>query len=142
MQTEFLGPVFRFDHVMLRVQDLERSIGFYTQHFGMQVLRRTDYPGGKFTNAFLGYAPENAATALELTWNWEREEPYAKGEAFGHLAFTVPDVRAAAAYLESRGVRIRTPPKQMAHGTRIIAFVLDPDDYLIELVEPLRSPAT
>ncbi len=129
---------YRLDHVMLRVMDLNRSLAFYRDTLGMQVLRQVDYEAGQFTNVFLSF-DANTESSLELTYNWQQTEAYEKGRVFGHLALMVDDVHAAVAALEQAGVRIKTPPKQMAHGTRTIAFVLDPDDNLIELLEPLSQ---
>ena len=127
---------YRLDHVMLRVMDLNRSLAFYRDTLGMQVLRQVDYEAGQFTNVFLSF-DANTESSLELTYNWQQTEAYEKGRVFGHLALMVDDVHATVAALEQAGVRIKTPPKQMVHGTRTIAFVLDPDDNLIELLEPL-----
>ena len=129
---------YRFDHVMLRVMDLNRSLAFYRDTLGMRVLRQVDYDAGQFTNVFLSFDADTESS-LELTYNWQQTEAYEKGRVFGHLALMVDDVHAAGAALEQAGVRIKTPPKQMAHGTRTIAFVLDPDDNLIELLEPLSQ---
>ena len=129
---------YRFDHVMLRVMDLNRSLAFYRDTLGMRVLRQVDYDAGQFTNVFLSFDADTESS-LELTYNWQQTEAYEKGRVFGHLALMVDDVHAAVAALEQAGVRIKTPPKQMAHGTRTIAFVLDPDDNLIELLEPLSQ---
>ena len=128
---------YRLDHVMLRVMDLNRSLAFYRDTLGMQVLRQVDYEAGQFTNVFLSF-DANTESSLELTYNWQQTEAYEKGWVFGHLALMVDDVHATVAALEQAGVRIKTPPKQMVHGTRTIAFVLDPDDNLIELLEPLN----
>ncbi|MCX5464667.1 lactoylglutathione lyase [Alcaligenes parafaecalis] len=130
---------FGFDHAMLRVLDLERSLAFYRDTLGMKVVRHTDYESGRFSNVFLSF-DEATQSSLELTWNWDQNEPYEKGGAFGHLALMVKDVHQAVRYLEERGVKVKTPPKQMNHGKRTIAFVFDPDEYLIELVEPLTLP--
>lgn len=127
---------FSFDHVMLRVLDLEKSLAFYRDMLGMKVLRHTDYESGRFTNVFLSFN-ENTESSLELTYNWDQKDPYEKGQAFGHLALMVNDIHEAVDKLAHSGVRIKTPPKKMNHGQRIIAFVLDPDDYLIELIEPI-----
>ncbi|WKU20522.1 lactoylglutathione lyase [Advenella alkanexedens] len=127
---------FSFDHVMLRVLDLEKSLAFYRDILGMKVLRHTDYESGRFTNVFLSFN-ENTESSLELTYNWDQKDPYEKGQAFGHLALMVNDIHEAVDKLAHSGVRIKTPPKKMNHGQRIIAFVLDPDDYLIELIEPI-----
>ena len=129
---------YRLDHVMLRVMDLNRSLAFYRDTLGMQVLRQVDYEAGQFTNVFLSF-DANTESSLELTYNWQQTEAYEKGRVFGHLALMVDDVHAPVAALEQAGVRIKTPPKQMVHGTRTIAFVLDPDDNLIELLEPLAE---
>lgn len=126
---------FRFLHVMIRVRDLERSIAFYTQHLGMHVLRRNDYPGGRFTLAFVGYGSERDHTVIELTYNWDQEEPYQIGTGFGHLAIAVPDIYAVCRQMESEGVTITRPPGPMKHGTTVIAFIVDPDGYKIELIE-------
>ena len=129
---------YRFDHVMLRVMDLNRSLAFYRDTLGMRVLRQVDYDAGQFTNVFLSFDADTESS-LELTYNWQQTEAYEKGRVFGHLALMVDDVHEAVAALEQADVRIKTPPKQMAHGTRTIAFVLDPDDNLIELLEPLSQ---
>lgn len=129
---------FRLDHTMIRVRDLEKSLDFYTRILGMEVLRNTDYPGGRFTNVFVGFGPENVTTTLELTHNWDQEEPYEVGRAYGHIAFNVENVVAAMEYLESEGVTIRSPAKAMNHGTRMLGFVEDPDGYVIELNEPVN----
>lgn len=129
---------FRLDHTMIRVRDLEKSLDFYTRILGMEVLRNTDYPGGRFTNVFVGFGPENVTTTLELTHNWDQEEPYEVGRAYGHIAFNVENVVAAMEYLESEGVTIRSPAKPMNHGTRMLGFVEDPDGYVIELNEPVN----
>lgn len=126
---------FRLLHTMIRVLDLDKSIDFYTRHLGMKVLRRTDYPEGKFTNVFVGYGDEADNTVLELTHNWDQELPYDQGSAFGHLAVAVPDIYAACEQMEREGVKIPRPPGPMKHGTTVIAFIEDPDGYKIELIE-------
>ncbi len=135
--SEQSGIQFRLDHTMIRVTDLEKSLDFYTRILGMKVLRNTDYEGGRFTNVFIGFGPENVTTTLELTHNWDQSEPYDKGAAYGHLAFNVDNVVEAMAYLESEGVTIRSPAKPMNHGSRMLGFVEDPDGYVIELNEPV-----
>jgi lactoylglutathione lyase len=125
----------RLLHTMIRVMDLEKSLDFYTRLLGMNVLRRKDYPDGKFTLAFVGYGDESAATVIELTYNWGREEPYTIGTGFGHLAIGVPDIRAACDALAKEGVKIPRPPGPMKHGGTVIAFIEDPDGYRIELIE-------
>ncbi len=126
---------YRLLHAMIRVKDLETSLDFYTRLLGMKVLRKTDYPGGRFTNCFVGYGPESETAAIELTYNWDRTEPYSHGAGFGHLALGVPDVYAACAKLAAEGAKIARPPGPMKHGTTVIAFIEDPDGYKIELIE-------
>lgn len=137
--TQQTRPQFRLDHVMIRVRDLDRALGFYRDILGMKVVRQVDYEGGRFTNSFLAFDGQQDQTALELTWNWDRDTPYESGDAWGHLALVVPDLVGAMDYLAACDVRIKTPPRQMAHGSRMIGFVLDPDDHLVELVEPLTG---
>jgi len=121
-------------HTMIRVLDLERSIAFYCDHLGMKLLHRTDYAGGKFTNAFVGYGDEATDAVVELTHNWEQAEPYDKGNGFGHLAVSVPDIYATCEALAAKSVPVPRPPGPMKHGTTVIAFIEDPDGYKIELV--------
>jgi lactoylglutathione lyase len=128
---------YRLAHTMIRVRDLEKSLDFYTRILGMQVLRQKEYPGGKFTNTFVGYGPEETHPAIELTYNWDQEEPYDMGNGWGHVALEVPDVYAACEALQSAGANITRAPGPMKNGTRVIAFVEDPDGYKVELLEPL-----
>lgn len=130
-------PDFRIDHTMLRVSDLDRSLDFYVRILGMKVLRQTEYPAGKFTNTFIGYQGEDDGTTLELTWNWDQTEPYDRGNAWGHIALKASDVYAAGEYLRREGVEFIKEPGPMKNGTRILAFIKDPDGYPIELNEPL-----
>ncbi len=125
----------RLLHTMIRVRDLERSIDFYTRLLGMDLLRRKDYPGSKFTLAFVGYGDEAKNAVVELTHNWDQAEPYELGTGFGHLAIGVADVSATCERLESEGVSIPRPAGPMKHGSTVIAFVEDPDGYKIELIE-------
>ncbi len=129
---------YRLAHTMIRVTDLKKSLDFYTRMLGMQVLRSTDYPDGKFTNTFIGYGPEASHPAIELTHNWDQDQPYDLGGGWGHLAIEVPDVYATCQQLEKEGVKITRAPGPMKHGTRNLAFIEDPDGYKIELNEPLR----
>ncbi|MDA9769540.1 lactoylglutathione lyase [Emcibacteraceae bacterium] len=126
---------YRLLHTMIRVRDLDKSISFYCDHLGMDLLRRKDYPSGKFTLAFLGYGPEESNTVIELTFNWGQDEGYDLGNAFGHLAIGVPDIYQTCEGLEKLGVEIPRLPGPMKHGTTVIAFVKDPDGYMIELIE-------
>lgn len=128
---------YKLDHTMFRVSDLEKSLDFYTRILGMQVLRNTEYPEGRFTNVFVGYGPEDSFPSLELTCNWDQKEPYEKGKAWGHIAIMVPDVYSACERFEKEGVTITRPAGPMKSGTRILAFIQDPDGYSIELNESL-----
>ena len=125
----------RLLHTMIRVGDLDRSIGFYTEVLGMKLLRRKDYPDGKFTLAFVGYGDESEHAVIELTHNWGQKEPYQLGTAFGHLAVGVPDIYGACERMAKAGVKIPRPPGPMKHGGSVIAFIEDPDGYKIELIE-------
>lgn len=120
-------------HTMLRVGDLDRSIAFYTELLGMQLLRRRDFPGGRFTLAFLGYGPESGHTVLELTHNWDTGS-YDLGTGYGHIAIGVDDVHAACARIRAAGGRVVREPGPMQHGSTVLAFVEDPDGYRIELL--------
>ncbi len=126
---------YRFLHTMIRVRDLEASLDFYTRQLGMKLLRKREYPTGRFTLAFVGYGGEEDSTVIELTHNWDQKEPYALGSAFGHLAVAVPDVYKACERLAAAGVKIPRPAGPMAHGGSVIAFIEDPDGYRIELVQ-------
>lgn len=128
-------PAFRMLHTMIRVRDLETSLDFYTRLLGMKLLRRNDFPEGKFTLAFVGYGDEADHTVIELTYNWGHDEPYDIGSGFGHVALGVPDIDKACEALAASGVKIPRPPGPMKHGTSIIAFIEDPDGYKIELIE-------
>jgi lactoylglutathione lyase len=122
-------------HTMIRVFDLDKSIDFYTRHLGMKMLRRTDYPSGEFTLAFVGYGDEDDNTVVELTHNWGQKIPYDKGNAFGHLAVGVGDIYGTCDKLAKEGVSIPRPPGPMKHGGSVIAFIEDPDGYKIELIQ-------
>ncbi|SER04941.1 lactoylglutathione lyase [Amphritea atlantica] len=123
----------RLLHTMLRVTDLQKSISFYTEILNMKLLRRKDFPDGKFTLAFLGYGPESDNTVLELTHNWETSS-YDMGNAYGHIAIEVEDVYDACEKIKSLGGQIVREPGPMKHGSTILAFVRDPDGYMIELL--------
>ena len=126
---------FRFLHTMIRVKDLEASVDFYTRLLGMRLLRRMDFPAGKFTLAFVGYGEEEDGTVIELTHNWDREQPYELGSGFGHLAIGVPDINKVCQDLAAEGVKIPRPPGPMMNSGSVIAFIEDPDGYRIELIE-------
>ena len=123
----------RMLHTMLRVGDLERSIDFYTEVMGMQLLRRQDYPDGKFTLAFVGYGDEAANTVIELTYNWGVDR-YEIGSGYGHIAVEVDDVYKACEEIRGRGGKVIRDAGPMNAGTTIIAFVEDPDGYPLELI--------
>lgn len=121
-------------HTMIRVGDLDRSIQFYTDVLGMKLLRRKDYPEGKFTLAFVGYGEESDTAVIELTHNWETDG-YDPGNGFGHVALGVKDIYAVCDAIRAKGGTISREPGPMKHGTTVIAFVKDPDGYAIELIE-------
>ncbi|AYH45176.1 MULTISPECIES: lactoylglutathione lyase [Rhodocyclales] len=121
-------------HTMLRVGDLERSLKFYTEVLGMRLLRRHDYPEGKFTLAFVGYQDEAEGAVIELTYNWG-VDAYELGNAFGHIALAVPDAYRACDEIRARGGKVVREAGPMKHGTTVIAFVEDPDGYKIELIQ-------
>jgi lactoylglutathione lyase len=123
----------RILHTMLRVGDLDRSIAFYTLVLGMKLLRREEYPEGKFTLAFVGYGAETSHSAIELTFNWGVDR-YDRGDGFGHIAIEVPDVYRATDDIRNRGGKILREAGPMNAGTTVIAFVEDPDGYAIELL--------
>jgi lactoylglutathione lyase len=130
------APVeFRMMHTMIRVLDLEKSIKFYTELLGMKLLRKHDFPDGRFTLAFVGYGSEENSTVVELTHNWDQTEPYQLGSGFGHLALGVRGIYAVCATLEKQGAQIPRKPGPMKHGTTHIAFIEDPDKYRIELID-------
>ena len=124
----------RLLHTMLRVGDLERSITFYTEVLGMRLLRRKDYPGGRFTLAFVGYGEESDTTVLELTHNWDTSR-YDLGSGYGHIAIGVDDIVAVCDQIRAKGGRVVREPGPMKNGTTVLAFVEDPDGYKVELIE-------
>lgn len=119
---------------MLRVADLEKSLSFYTGVLGMKLLRRNDYPDGKFTLAFVGYTDEDRGAVIELTHNWGVEK-YELGNAYGHTAIEVEDAYAACENIKQRGGKVVREAGKMMHGSTVIAFVEDPDGYKIELIQ-------
>lgn len=120
-------------HTMIRVCDLEKSIAFYTEVIGLSFHRKTDYPEGRFTLAFLGGGGDTEPF-LELTHNWD-VSAYEHGTGYGHMAFGVEDIYATCEKIEKAGGRVTRAPGPMKHGTTVIAFVEDPDSYKIELIE-------
>ena len=127
----------RMLHTMIRVRDLEKSIDFYTKELGMTLSRRSDNETGRYTVAFVGYGDESAATVVELTYNWDRTEPYDLGTGFGHLAIGVDDIYRICEKLVAAGVKVPRPPGPVKGGTTVIAFIEDPDGYKIELIDRL-----
>lgn len=123
----------RILHTMLRVGDLERSIAFYTDILGMRLLRRKDFPSGRFTLAFLSYGPEDEQAALELTHNWDTNS-YEVGTGYGHIAIAVDDVYKMCDQIKEAGGEVTREAGPMKHGSTVLAFCKDPDGYLIELL--------
>lgn len=121
-------------HTMLRVGNLDRSLKFYTEVLGMRLLRRADFPVGKFTLAFVGYQEETEGPVIELTHNWDTDR-YDLGNGYGHIALAVPDVYAACDAIRQRGGNVVREAGPMKGGTTVIAFVADPDGYKIELIQ-------
>ena len=121
-------------HTMLRVGDLDRSLFFYTEVLGMDLLRRKDYPSGRFTLAFVGYGDESDTTVLELTHNWDTSH-YELGSAYGHIALGVDDIYTTCAAIAAKGGKVVREPGPMKHGNTVIAFVEDPDGYKVELIQ-------
>ncbi len=124
----------RILHTMIRVGDLDKSINFYTKAFGMSLLRRKEYPEGKFTLAFIGYGNEQDNTVIELTYNWDTHH-YDLGSGFGHIALGCEDIYSACDIAKLHGGILVREPDPMKHGNTIIAFVTDPDGYKIELIQ-------
>jgi lactoylglutathione lyase len=124
----------RLLHTMLRVVDLDASLSFYTEVLGMKLLRKQDYPEGRFTLAFVGYQEESEGAVIELTHNWDTKS-YELGTAYGHIALEVEDAYDACARIKDRGGNVVREAGPMKHGTTVIAFVEDPDGYKIELIQ-------
>ena len=124
----------RILHTMLRVGDLDKSLKFYIQVLGMKLLRRKDYPSGKFTLAFVGFGSERDNTVLELTHNWDVNH-YEVGEGYGHIALGVQDIYSTCKSIKQSGGHVVREPGPMKHGNTVIAFVEDPDGYKVELIE-------
>lgn len=124
----------RILHTMLRVGDLDKSLAFYCDVLGMNLLRRKDYPGGQFTLAFVGYGEESEEAVLELTYNWG-VDGYELGDAYGHVALGVDNIYATCDAIKARGGNVAREPGPMKHGSTVIAFVEDPDGYKVELIQ-------
>ena len=126
----------RILHTMLRVGDLDESINFYVNRLGMNLIRKKDYPHGKFTLAFVGYGSEKENTVIELTYNWgKKSDDYELGNKYGHIAIGVKDINSICKLLQKNGCKITTKPKKMKNSDTILAFIEDPDGYKIELIE-------
>lgn len=124
----------RLLHTMIRVNNLDESLRFYCDALGMKLLRKQDYPAGRFTLAFVGYGDEDAQAVVELTYNWDTHR-YDIGTGFGHLAIGVPDIYRTCETLRHKGAKVVREPGPMQHGTTVIAFVEDPNGYRIELIQ-------
>ena len=129
------GSKFQLMHTMLRVKDLDKSIDFYTRLLGMKLLRRNEFPEGKFTLAFVGYGPEQTNAVIELTYNWDKPEGYELGSAYGHIALSVENAAEACERIRQNGGNVTREAGPVKGGTTVIAFVEDPDGYKIELIE-------
>lgn len=124
----------RLLHTMIRVGNLDESLKFYTEVLGMRLLRKQDYPDGKFTLAFIGYGEESETAVIELTYNWGVDH-YDLGTGFGHIAIGVDDINKAVEDIRARGGKLVREPGPMKHGSTIIAFIEDPTGYRIELIQ-------
>ncbi|MBE1274183.1 lactoylglutathione lyase [Enterovibrio baiacu] len=130
----------RILHTMIRVGDLDRSIGFYTDVMGMQLLRKNENEQYEYTLAFVGYGDESTGAVIELTYNWGTTE-YEHGSAFGHIAIGVDDIYATCDALRAAGANITREPGPVKGGSTEIAFVEDPDGYKIELIQNKSASA-
>ena len=128
----------RMLHTMLRVEDLDRSLAFYTDVMGMKLLRKSDNPQYEYTLAFVGYGEEHEQAVLELTYNWDGQT-YEKGNAYGHVAFEVENIYDFCEHLEANGADVYRKPGPVKGGSTVIAFVRDPDGYAIELIAPKET---
>ena len=124
----------RILHSMIRVNDLEESIKFYSEILGMKLLREKEYPEGKFSLAFLGYGKETENTVIELTYNWDKND-YEHGDAFGHIAIEVDDIYKVCEEIKNKGVKVIRDPGPMMGSRLLLAFIEDPNGYKIELIE-------
>ncbi len=128
-------PNHRVMHTMIRVKDMDRSLDFYTRLMGMKLLRRKDYPEGRFSLAFVGYGAEINHAVIELTHNWDQDKPYELDGGYGHIAIAVDDIYATCADLKAKGANIIREAGPMKNDTLHLAFVQDPDGYKIELID-------
>lgn len=123
----------RILHTMLRVGDLDRSIAFYTDVLGMQLIRTSENEEYKYTLAFVGYGDESEGAVLELTYNWGQSD-YDLGNAYGHIAIETDDIYATCEAIKAKGGQVTREAGPVKGGSTIIAFVKDPDGYSIELI--------
>ncbi|WP_441257413.1 lactoylglutathione lyase [Vibrio sp. Vf1514] len=130
----------RILHTMLRVGDLDRSIAFYTQVMGMKLLRQNENAEYKYTLAFLGYGDESEAAVIELTYNWGVES-YDLGNAYGHIAIGADDIYATCDAIKAAGGNVTREPGPVKGGSTHIAFVKDPDGYMVELLQNKQANA-
>ncbi|MBI2357898.1 MAG: lactoylglutathione lyase [Deltaproteobacteria bacterium] len=128
----------RLLHTMIRVNDLDESVKFYCDVLGMTLLRKKDYPSGRFTLAFVGYGSEADHSVIELTYNWDTRQ-YDLGNAFGHIAIGVENIYETCDALRRKGAKIVREPGPMKHGGTEIAFIEDPNGYRIELINQQRK---
>ena len=128
----------RILHTMLRVGDLDKSISFYTEVMGMQLIRRHDNEEYQYTLAFLGYGDESEGAVIELTYNWGTHE-YDLGNAYGHIAIEVDNAAATCDAIRNNGGKVTREAGPVKGGKTVIAFVEDPDGYKIELIEKKSS---
>ena len=130
-----MSDKYQFRHMMIRVNDLDESVDFYTKILGMEVQRKKEFPDGKFTLVFVGYGDEDNNTVIELTYNWDQEEKYNVGDGFGHIALGVEDIYGICDEMKKAGANVVREPGPMLHGKTHIAFVEDPNGYKIELID-------
>lgn len=124
----------KYLHTMIRVNNLDESINFYTKALGMNVISKNDYPEGEFTLVFLSYGTSKQDPCIELTYNYGKHS-YNLGDAFGHIALETDDIRATCEKVRTLGYKVVREPGPMKHGSTVIAFIEDPNGYKIELIE-------
>ncbi|MGO2509388.1 MAG: lactoylglutathione lyase [Vibrio hibernica] len=121
-------------HTMVRVGDLDKSIEFYTNVLGMDLLRKNENTEYKYTLAFVGYGDESQGAVIELTYNWDTSE-YDLGTGYGHIALGFDDIYITCDAIKAAGGLVTREPGPVKGGTTHIAFVKDPDGYMIELIQ-------
>lgn len=128
----------KYLHTMIRVQNLDSALDFFIDKLGMKEVRRQEVPEGKFTLVFL--AADDSESKLELTYNWDQNEPYSSGDNFGHVAYSVDNIYDYCEKLKKKGVTILRPPRDGK-----MAFIRSPDQISIELLQqgdplPIQEP--